>query len=76
MLRGRWLDRPVWERMLRSLGAEPLAGLTPLNTAEWWRIPGRAPFTVPVDETGRCDFWAFRRLYEAQGGSPLSGGEA
>lgn len=73
MLRGRFLDRPTWERMLRELGAEPLAGTTPLNTAEWWRSPGRPPFTVPVEDDGRCDFWAFRRIYEAQGGQPLSG---
>ena len=75
MLRGRFLERPVWEPMLRSLGAEPLAGLTPLNTAEWWRRPGKPPFTVPVEDDGRCDFWAFRRVYEAQGGPPLSNGE-
>ena len=72
MLRGRFLDRPTWERMLRELGAEPLARMTPLNTAEWWRRPARPPFTVPVEDDGRCDFWAFRRVYEAQGGRPLS----
>lgn len=72
MLRGRFLDRPTWERMLRALGAAPLAGMTPLNTAEWWRRPGQPPFTVPVEDDGSCDFWAFRRVYEAQGGRPLS----
>ena len=58
--------------MLRELGAEPLAGKTPLNTAEWWRRPDKPPFTVPVENDGRCDFWAFRRIYEAQGGPSLS----
>ncbi len=72
MLRDRFLDRPTWERMLRELGAAPLEGNTSLNTAEWWRRPGAPPFTVPVEMDGRCDFWAFRRIYEAQGGRPLS----
>ena len=72
MLRGRYLDRPEWEAMLRKLGAAPAEGLGPLNTAEWWRRPGHMPFTVPTEEDGRCDFWAFRRVYEAQGGRPLS----
>lgn len=72
MLRGRFLDRPTWERLLRELGGEPLVGRTPLNTAEWWRRPGWPPFTVPVERDGQCDFWAFRRIYEAQGGRPLS----
>lgn len=72
MLRGRFLERAVWERMLRNIGAEPLPGVGNLNTAEWWRRPGMPPFTVPVEDGGRCDFWAFRRIYEAQGGRPLS----
>lgn len=72
MLRGRFLDRPVWERMLRELGAEPAKGLTKLNTAEWWKRPKAPPFTVPIEHDGRCDFWAFRRIYETQGGRPLS----
>lgn len=75
MLRGRFLDRPEWERMLRGLGAAPAQGLTALNTAEWWRRPGHPPFTVPVESDGRCDFWAFRRIYENQGGRPLSSGD-
>jgi hypothetical protein len=72
MLPGRFVDRPTWERMLRELGAEPLAGKAPLNTAEWWRRPGHPPFTLPVEDDGKCDFWAFRRIYEAQGERPLS----
>ena len=72
MLRCRFLDRPEWEAMLQKLGAAPAKGLGPLNTAEWWRRPGHMPFTVPTEEDGRCDFWAFRRVYEAQGGRPLS----
>lgn len=59
--------------MLREIGAEPLQGKGPLNTAEWWRVvgEGRLPFTVPIDSQGRCDLWAFRRIYETQGGRPL-----
>ena len=44
---------------------------TALNTAEWWKRPGHPPFAVPTKPDGRCDVWAFRRLYEAQGGRPL-----
>jgi hypothetical protein len=74
MLRGRFLERSEWEPKLRSLGAAPLEGQSKLNTAEWWKRPNHPPFTVPVEDDGRCDFWAFRRIYEAQGGRPLSGG--
>ena len=36
------------------MGCEPLLGLTPLNTAEFWRFPwGGYPFTVPVEDDGR-----------------------
>jgi len=69
----RFLARSEWEPKLRAIGAEPMAGKTPLNTAEWWRRPGHPPFTVPIERDGQCDFWAFRRIYEAQGGRPLSG---
>ncbi len=72
MLRGRYLDRPTWERKLRSIGAEPLPGLGHLNTAEWWRRPGHPPFTVPIEDDGKCDYWAFRRIFETQGGRPLA----
>ena len=75
MIRSRWLDRPEWEAKLREIGAEPLQGRTALNRGEWWRRPGYFAFTVPVDERGRCDFWAFRRLYVEQGGRPLHGDE-
>lgn len=72
MLRGRFLDRPTWERMLRGLGAEPVQGRTRLSTAEWWARPGEMPFMVPAEDDGACDFWAFRRAYESQGGRPLN----
>jgi hypothetical protein len=32
--------------------AKPLAGKTPLNTAEWWRTDWNFVFTVPVDDDG------------------------
>ena len=36
------------EDILRSYGCSKLEGLTPLNTANWWRWPwGGAPFTLP-----------------------------
>ena len=62
MLSGALLEREIWEGKLRRLGAEPLAGKTALNTAEWWMKPGLHPFTVPVEDDGRCEFWAIERL--------------
>lgn len=59
----RFLRRAQWEERLRKLGAEPLAGKGKLNSAEWWRIPGQPPFTVPIeDESGKADFWAIQKL--------------
>lgn len=41
------------ERKLREISAEPLINATSLNTAaEWWRVPGRFPFTVPIELDG------------------------
>ena len=64
MISVRFIPREEWEAELRRYGCEPLAGLTPLNTAEWWRWPWRPspPFTVPVDELGRCDAVSWHRL--------------
>ena len=73
MIRSRWLERNAWEAQLRTLGAEPLHGVTERNTGEWWKRPKGRPFPVPIDDQGRCDFWAFRRLYVEQGGRPLHG---
>lgn len=61
-----FLQRHQWERKLRSWGCEPLQGLGPLNTAEWWKGP-RGVFTVPVEGDGLCDFWAIQRLAEWYG---------
>lgn len=56
-------SREEWEKALRDYGCKPLEGKGALNTAEWWRMAwGGYPFTVPVDEEGRCDVWAFNRL--------------
>ena len=62
MLFGRYLSRAQWEKKLRAHGAEPLSGKGRLNTAEWWRVPGRAPFTVPIEGAGRAEFWAIQKL--------------
>ena len=67
MIRDRWLTRTQWERKLRGLGAEPLAGKGVLNSAEWWKMAGRPPFTVPVEEDGRADFWAIQKLCKSLG---------
>ena len=65
MLNDRYLSRPKWERKLRSIGAEPLPGKGRLNTAEWWCIPGKYPFTVPIEEPGdRAEFWAIQKLVD------------
>jgi hypothetical protein len=51
------------KKELRSYGCTPLSGKGKLNTAEWWCWPwGGAPFTLPVDENGKIDQWAFHRL--------------
>jgi hypothetical protein len=65
MIRGRFLSRGEWERILTDAGAAPLSGKGALNTAEWWRLPGGAPFTVPVEnEAGEADYWAVQTLRE------------
>lgn len=58
----RFLSRRQWEAKLRAAGAEPLEGKTALNTAEWWRVPKRPPFVVPVEDDGRAEFWAIQKL--------------
>jgi hypothetical protein len=68
MLRGRFLSRPQWEKKLKGIGAEPLEGLTPLNSSVWWRVPGRSPFTVPVELDGRAEFWAIQKIITQQTG--------
>jgi hypothetical protein len=58
----RW-SRERWEAALYRLGCKPCEGLTSLNTAEWWQYPwGGYPFTVPVDEDGYADYWAFEHI--------------
>lgn len=49
---------------MKGIGAEPLKGKGKLNTAEWWRIPGNPPFTVPVEDDGTAEFWAIQKLCE------------
>lgn len=63
----RFLPRPQWEEKLKSLGAQPLAGKGRLNTAEWWRVAGSVPFTVPVEADGTCDYWALQRICQRLG---------
>lgn len=75
MIGDRFLKRPQWEKKLREAGAAPLDGLGPLNTAEWWKAPGGAPFTVPVEDDGKADFWAIQKLCERIGGPMLFGGK-
>ena len=65
----RFVPRSQWEKKLLDLGARPLPGIGPLNTAEWWRVPGRTPFTVPVEADGACEFWALQKIIQQQGGS-------
>jgi hypothetical protein len=63
MIAVRRLHRQDWERKLKGYGCYPAAGLTRLNTAEWWRWPwGGPPFTVPIDDDGCCDTRAFHKL--------------
>lgn len=71
MLAGRFLTRPQWEAILLGLGAQPLKGKTQLNAAEWWVVPGRVPFTVPIEDDGSADFWAIQKLREQITGGHL-----
>ena len=49
MIAVRMFSREHWEHALRELGCQPLEGLGPLNTAEWWRAPWSFVFTVPIE---------------------------
>ncbi len=64
MIAAPFLSRSEWEKRIRSWGCYPLEGKGPLNTAEWWRWPwpNSTPFTVPVEEDGSLEFWAFQRI--------------
>ena len=62
MIGRKFLSRPQWEKKLRSIGAVPLEGKGELNTAEWWRLPNKPPFTVPREDDGTCELWAIKRL--------------
>jgi hypothetical protein len=63
MISVRFLHREEWEAKLRGYGCKPLEGKGRLNTAELWQMPwGGYPFTVPIEDDGRCDEWAIRRL--------------
>jgi len=59
-----WLvPREEWEEALKSYGCKPLEGKGPLNSAEWWQMPwGVYPFTVSIEDDGRCDRRALNRL--------------
>jgi len=74
MIAVRLLSREEWQRKLRNQGCYPQEGLTPLNTAEWWRwpFPG-SPFTVPVNEDGSMDIWAYQRLMSEMARSAPNG---
>ena len=67
MVLGRYLSRPQWEKILKAAGAEPAPYLGKLGSAEWWRLPGKFPFTVPVEDGGKAEFWAIQKLSEALG---------
>jgi hypothetical protein len=67
MIGSRFIPRAVWEPKLRALGCVPLEGTGRLNTAEWWRQESGYPFTVPVEQDGSCDFWAFQKLRQQLG---------
>lgn len=71
MIANRFLSRPQWESKLRKAGAIPLEGAGPLNTAEWWRVPGKSPFTVPIEDDQSCEFWALQRICRLQTGKHL-----
>lgn len=68
MLRDRFLSRPQWEKKLRGIGAEPLEGRTVLNNAEWWRAPGRYPFSISTEPDGRAEFWTIQKIIAQQTG--------
>jgi hypothetical protein len=71
MIRARLLERTEWEARLRALGAERLENVVSMHATEVWIRRGSDPFTVPADKQGRCDYWAFRKIYVEQGGRPL-----
>jgi hypothetical protein len=58
----RFLHRGEWERRLRRYGCHRLEGKGKLNTAEWWQMPWGTPFTVSIEDDGRCDEWAIQRV--------------
>jgi hypothetical protein len=71
MIANRLLSRAEWEAKLRNFGCEPLSGKGPDNAGEWWHLPGRYPFKVPVeDDEGRCESWALTKLILDLGKSP------
>lgn len=58
--------RERWEKELLSYGCSRAVGMGMLNTAEYWRWPwGNYPFTVPIDEMGAIDVWAFQKILTA-----------
>lgn len=63
MLADKYLSRDVWEAKLRRYGCKPYDGDPRLATAEWWIAPGGL-FTVPVEQDGRCEFWAIQKLID------------
>jgi hypothetical protein len=63
----KYITRPQWEAKLRRHGCEPLEGKGELNTAEWWKSPKGAPFTVPIEDNGNCEFWALHRICQKHG---------
>jgi hypothetical protein len=69
VIREPTLSRKEWEAKLRRWGCKPLEGKGELNTAEWW-IGKLGPFTVPVNDDGRCDFWAIQKIAQQQGIPP------
>ena len=69
MIREPFLLRYQWEAKLRRWGCQPLAGLTKLNTAEWWKGP-RGLFTVAVEDDGTCEFWSIQKIAALHGTRP------
>lgn len=61
------LRRDQWEKKLRALGLKPHDGLGKINTAEFWSDGTGYPISIPVDEHGDVDFWAFQRLCKVLG---------
>jgi hypothetical protein len=51
-----------WEKKLRAMGMERREDLGRLNTAEFWGDGTRYPISVPADENGEVEFWAFQRI--------------